>query len=95
LLIGKRIYDTTSGLKAFRRVVYKEIIHGVFLDFHAETLVKLSLSGFKIAEIPITVKERFYGNSMYSVFSAIEYPLKTILLIFVAIIDLLLTGRSK
>jgi len=94
-LIGRRIYDTTSGFKALRASVCDVLVRGTFMDFHTETLVRLSLLGFQIAEHPISIKERAFGISMHSTSSIVEYPLKTLLLTFVAVVDVFLARRVR
>jgi glycosyltransferase involved in cell wall biosynthesis len=95
LLTGQRICDTTSGFKALRASACEAIVHGTFLDFHTEMLVRMVLLGFKIVEVDIIVKERAFGQSMYSLSSAFEYPLKTLLLTLVSILDVLLVRRKR
>lgn len=65
--LGLKIFDLTSGFRAFRADTLK------FLDFskvksdnyafQVETLYHLANSGFKIGEIPILFTERVNGNS--------------------------------
>ena len=95
LLIRRRIYDTTSGFKAMRAAVCEVIVGGVFMDFHTEAIVRLSLNGYQILEKPITVRQRAHGNSMYSLFSLLSYPLQTLLLTVVATLDAMLIRRSR
>jgi len=87
IITGQRIYDSTSGFKVIRDRVAKLLAEGVFSDFTAESLVNLVFRGIKIHEYPITVKERLYGESMHSLRSIITYPLKTLFLLLVGIID--------
>ncbi|MBN1997986.1 glycosyltransferase family 2 protein [candidate division KSB1 bacterium] len=87
LLCGKRIYDTSSGLKAIRKTVFKPLIECNFVDFHAEAIVYLMRLGYKLDEFPITVAERTAGESMYSFLNHFKYPLKTGLLIVLSIMD--------
>jgi glycosyltransferase involved in cell wall biosynthesis len=94
LLLGQRIYDTTSGFKAMRATACEVVVGGVFMDFHTESLVRLSMAGFKIIEHPITVYEREHGRSMHSLISVFAYPLQTLLLTVVALVDALLTRRT-
>jgi glycosyltransferase involved in cell wall biosynthesis len=94
LALGHRIYDTTSGFKAMRASACEEVVRGVFLDFHTESLVRLSMAGFKISEYPITVYERVHGESMHSAVSVLAYPLQTLLLTIVATVDALLERRT-
>lgn len=97
LLIGKRIFDTSSGFKAIHHQAAKEIIQGSFMDLHIETMMRLNLLNYKIDEHPIVVREREHGTSMHSPISVIIYPLKTMLHVFVTILDVYLskTRRKK
>lgn len=85
IFAGRRIYDTTSGLKAIRAAVFEPLARWHFVDFHAEAIVYLSRLGFRVAEFPITVEERRAGISMYSPFKALVYPLKTALMVLLAV----------
>ena len=95
LLIGHRIYDTSSGFKAMRARAYNVVIDRTFMDFHLETIVLLSLLDFKIMEIPSAVEERKFGRSMHSIASIFRYPLMTILLTMVAVMDALIIRRAR
>jgi glycosyltransferase involved in cell wall biosynthesis len=93
--IGQRIYDTTSGFKAIRAEVCSTIINATFMDFHAETIVRLSMLGYRIREVPIVVRARAFGRSMHSMASVFQYPLKTAILTVVAALDVMLARRAK
>lgn len=95
LFTGRRVYDTTSGFKALRAAACRVIDRATFMDFHTETIVRLSLAGFQISEYPITVNERTSGRSMHSFASVFAYPLQTLLLTLVAAVDVLLARRAK
>lgn len=95
LLIGRRIFDTSSGFKALRAATCQVLVDGIFMDFHIETIVQLSLADLKIIEVPLTVQERLTGRSMHSMTSAVHYPLKTILLTMAAVLDALLIRRTR
>lgn len=94
-LMGDRIYDTTSGLKAMRAHACRTILDGRFLDFHTEVLVRLRMLGFRIIELPIEARRRTAGHSMYSFVSGMAYPIKTGLLVVTGMIDALLRGKPK
>lgn len=95
LLLGHRIFDTSSGFKSLRVKTCEVIVDKAFMDFHIETIVQLSLYGFKIIELPVTVEERKTGNSMHSISSVFHYPLRTVLLTLAAILDVQLIRRTK
>ena len=93
--VGRRhIYDTTSGLKIIRRSVFEPLTRWHFIDFHAEAIVYLLRLGYRVGEYPITVAERRHGQSMYSLLSHVTYPLKTLLILLIAIVQAELTRRS-
>jgi glycosyltransferase involved in cell wall biosynthesis len=92
IFTGARVYDTTSGLKAIRSTAFEHLSRWHFVDFHAEAIVYLSRLGFRVAEFPITVEERRAGVSMYSPFKAMVYPLKTALMVVLAVVH---AGYSK
>jgi glycosyltransferase involved in cell wall biosynthesis len=94
LAIGRRIYDTTSGLKVMRRSVFAPLIEWHFVDFHAEAIVYLARIGFRVGEFPITIAERRHGESMYSAVSHIVYPLKTATMVLLGAIQADLTRRK-
>lgn len=94
LLVGYRIYDTSSGLKALRVNACRQIVNSAFLDFHIETIVRLSLLGYRISEMPVIMHEREHGRSMHSVTAIFQYPLKTLLLTVVAAMDVLFERRT-
>jgi glycosyltransferase involved in cell wall biosynthesis len=95
VLIGKRIYDTSSGFKALKAGAAQIVLDGTFLDFHIEILVRLRMFGYKIEELPIKMHERSFGQSMHSITSFVEYPLKTLLLTIVAAVDAIMARRKK
>jgi glycosyltransferase involved in cell wall biosynthesis len=94
-LAGKRIYDTTSGMKGIKRQAIQSLLAWHFLDFHAEAITYLLWSKFTIEEYPITVSQREYGQSMYSLISHLWYPLSVVLLIVITRIHFLQNYYSK
>lgn len=87
LLSGRRVYDTSSGMKVINRRVFEVLASRPFVDFHAEAIVYLLESGYQVGESPITVDQRTHGTSMYTALSAIKYPVKVVFLIFLGVID--------
>jgi glycosyltransferase involved in cell wall biosynthesis len=94
-LTGRRIYDTTSGFKALRATACAAIISATFMDFHTETIVRLSLMGFQVIEVPVDVRARSFGRSMHSLGSVVRYPVQTLLLTIVAAMDAFLARRPR
>lgn len=91
---GRRVYDTTSGLKVFRRETFEPLTYWHFVDFHAEAIVYLMRLGYSVGEYPITVSERVRGRSMYSALSHLKYPLKTSMMVLLGAVQAALTRRE-
>jgi len=94
-LVGRRIYDTTSGLKALTARACRDLVSGNLLDFHMEALVRLGVLQYSIVEVPVKVRPRDRGTSMYTGLRALGYPIATLLLTLVALVDALLERRSR
>jgi glycosyltransferase involved in cell wall biosynthesis len=92
---GKRVYDTSSGLKVIGRNVFEPLTYWQFVDFHAEAIVYLLRLGYRVGEYPISVVPRVKGRSMYSALSHFKYPLKTVLMVFLGIVQASLTRRGN
>jgi glycosyltransferase involved in cell wall biosynthesis len=95
LFLDHRIYDTSSGFKALRAAACEVVVNGIFMDFHIETIVHMSLQNLEIVEFPVTVLERTSGQSMHSIASVFQYPLKTILLTIAVLMDAFLIRRIR
>lgn len=95
IVTGRRIYDTTSGLKVIRRSVFEPLVRWHFVDFHAEAIGYLMRLGHEVGEFPITVAERRHGQSMYNLLSAVKYPLKTLLMFVLGLSQAALAGRDR
>lgn len=77
IFTGRKVYDTTSGLRIIRRSVFDPLMRFRFIDLHAEAIVYLLRLGYQVGEYPISIKDRTRGNSMYSFPSYFTYPVKT------------------
>jgi glycosyltransferase involved in cell wall biosynthesis len=96
LFTGQRVHDTSSGLKVIGRGVFPVLRGRPFVDFHAEVLVYLIQSGYRVGESAIVVEPRRHGESMYSPLSAMKYPLKVSFLILIGALEgRLARGRNR
>jgi glycosyltransferase involved in cell wall biosynthesis len=95
IMTGRRVYDTTSGLKVIGRRVFAPLAGWHFLDFHAEAIVYLTRLGYRVGEFPITVEERKHGTTMYSALSHIKYPLKTALMVVLGVVEASVMRRRQ
>lgn len=85
VLTGQRITDPTSGYRAIKRPVL-EFCTREFYSFDypdADFLLTLHRAGFKMREIPVTMRERTGGQSQHRGLGPFRYIFKTMLSIFV------------
>lgn len=86
-LTGRRIFDTTSGLRVIRRTTFDALTRWRFVDFHSEAIVYLLRLGYNIEEHPITTRVREHGGSMYAGLSGLAYPIKTLTMALLGTIE--------
>ena len=58
LLMGKRVHDTTTGMRAYRRKVVEGIEWTENTGLSAELLIRPEMRGYDVREIPIEYNER-------------------------------------
>ena len=80
LVIGQKIYDTTSGF----RLTKKKLVHFFSNEYpqHEAGLVSLLMAakaGFRFKEIPIQMNQRQTGKSSINITRALFYPFKTVI----------------
>ena len=96
LLSKERINDVTSGFRAFNKKAIKYLISEFPLDFpDAELIMLLVFSGFKIKEIPVNIRPRLNGRSMYSILRSVYYPFKVAISIFAVLMRKVLSKDYK
>lgn len=87
LLIGKTIHDSTSGFRAFNRRTIS-LVNAYYPDEYPEpeSIVQFGMNRLRIAEVPVTMRERQGGVSSISWLNGIYYMFKVTLgIIFVYI----------
>lgn len=79
LATGLRIYDTTSGFRALNRNAFSYFSSEYPVDHpEAEALLMLHQAGFRVIERPIRMRCRVAGQSLFTFFRALLYPLRVI-----------------
>lgn len=80
LASGLSIYDTTSGFRALSRKAFSYFATEYPVDHpEAEALLMLHQAGFRIREIPVRLRFRRSGQSLFTFFKAALYPLRVII----------------
>ncbi|NOT33279.1 MAG: glycosyltransferase family 2 protein [Candidatus Eisenbacteria bacterium] len=87
LALGRRISDTTSGYRAYSLAVMRVCEHDFPKDFpDAPLLISLARRGFRLQEVPVTMRERAAGQSFYTLGKKLYYPYKNLLASLMALL---------
>ncbi len=71
------VHDTTSGFRALNRSAFSFFAENYPVDHpEAEALLLLHQEGFRIKEIPIKMRSRCQGQSLFTFLKAAMYPLR-------------------
>lgn len=91
MLGGTRILDVTSGFQAMRRNVFTMLAREYPVDFpDSEVVVLLGRKRYRVSEVPVVVRVRMGGRSMYSsIWTVLYYPFKSILSSFIVLLRLI------
>jgi glycosyltransferase involved in cell wall biosynthesis len=87
-LTGRRITDPTSGFQALNRDTMAFFAADNYpVDFpDADTILLLHFAGFRVAEVPVVMRERLSGQSMHSSWKPIYYVFKMFLAILIVLL---------
>lgn len=83
LATGRRITDTTSGLRLWSRAAMHEALSAAFGDLHSEMIIYALRRGLAVVEVPVEIRRRASGDSMYGLVSSLAYPFRTFLAVLV------------
>ncbi len=87
LIVGKRVYDTTSGFRAISRQAIVLLAETYPHDYpEVEALITLHRNGMSFVEVPVEMNYRQEGKSSISTKAGVYYMLKVTLAVLVAII---------
>lgn len=79
LATGLRINDTTSGFRALNKDAFSYFATEYPVDHpEAEALLMLHQAGFRVIERPVRMRCRTGGQSLFTFFRAMLYPLRVI-----------------
>jgi len=85
---GRRVTDPTSGFQALNREALVFFARDNYpTDYpDADTLLLLSLAGFRVTEVPVHMRERLAGVPMHSNWTALYYILKMFLSVMMVLL---------
>lgn len=79
LATRRMVRDTTSGFRALDRAALTYFAHSYPVDHpEAEALLMLHQEGFKIVEVPIKMRARQAGTSLFTWIKAARYPFRVL-----------------
>ena len=87
LCTRQQITDPTSGFQAIGRRLMEYFARDNYpADYpDADTIIRLYFAGFKIKEVPVTIRPRISGKSMHGRLSVLYYIYKMLFSIFIAL----------
>jgi glycosyltransferase involved in cell wall biosynthesis len=91
VIIKKRIKDVTSGFIAFNKKVI-EFFSKYYKYEIDQTMLLSHFAGARIKEVPVEMRERQHGKSLFGFFNSFFYPFRSIINIFGI---LLIKGKIK
>jgi glycosyltransferase involved in cell wall biosynthesis len=92
LATGKKITDTTSGFRALNYRSFEFFAREYPVDHpEAEALLMLHQAGLKLKEIPVKMRGRAFGRSLFTLLRSTQYPIR----VLVGFLGILLRGRRK
>lgn len=84
LITGKKIYDTTSGMRAVNKKLIKEFANSYPVEYPEPiTTTELLKKGYKVKELQVEMNERLNGESSIKSWKNIYYMINVILSILV------------
>jgi hypothetical protein len=86
ILLKKRITDNTSGFRAYNRKAIEFLAEHYPYDYpEPESVIILGRTGFRLAEVPVLMREREHGRSSISALWSMYYMIKVLLAIFMTL----------
>lgn len=73
LTTGKKIKDTTSGMRAYNRQAIEEFVKNPSLTPEPDTIVYMIKRGINVKEVQVEMSDREFGESYLKPIKAMEY----------------------
>lgn len=89
IITHKKITDPTSGFRAVNKEIIKQFSKDYPTEYpEPESTVTLLVNGYRVQEVPVSMKERLGGKSSIRFFKTVDYMVKVILAIIIDGINL-------
>jgi len=83
MVAGQRFSDTTCGMRLWSRAAMEAALLAAFGDLHSEMIIYAIRRGLVVVEVPVRIRSRTAGESMYGLVSSLAYPFRTLLAVLV------------
>lgn len=88
LAIGQRISDNTSGFRAYNRKAMEFMVRNCSTDYpEIAAIILLTRSGYRYAEVPVQMRERVAGVSMFTPLRAAYFLVRSFMAIVVSVLE--------
>lgn len=78
LTTGKKIKDTSSGMRAYNKQAIEEFVKNPSLTPEPDTLVYMMKKGMRVKEVQVEMSDREFGESYLTLFKSAEYMLNVV-----------------
>ena len=88
VLLGRRIADSTSGFRGFSRPLIEQFSHTYpreFLSDTVEALLMAGYGGYRIVEVPVTMKHRELGEPSHRSFKLAYHYLRLMVVLILTV----------
>jgi glycosyltransferase involved in cell wall biosynthesis len=85
--IRKKVADSTSGFRAFNSDAIRFLAYDYPCDYpEVEAVVILAVNGYRLTEVPVTMRERQAGTSSIRTVHSVYYMIKVMLAILMSLL---------
>ena len=83
IVAGQRLSDTTCGLRLWSRAAMEAALQAPVGGLDSEMIIYVIRRGLVVVEVPVRIRSRTAGESMYGLVSSLAYPFRTLLAVLV------------
>lgn len=85
--IGQRVSDNTSGFRAYGRDAIAFMVDNCSYDYpEVEAIIRLTRSGYRYMEVPVSMRDRVIGTSMFTPWRAGYFVIRSIMAVLISVL---------
>ena len=86
--IGQRVTDNTSGFRAYGHDAIRFMTRNCSCDYpEIEAVIRLTRSGFRYTEVPVLMRERTAGTSMFTPSRAMYFVIRSTMAVLISVMS--------